>query len=840
MTNSKQTKKALLMSVLSIAICFAMLIGTTFAWFTDSVTSGNNRIAAGNLEVDLLMYKDGAYTSIANENGDIFKAAGVAKNASDTLWEPGKTQVAYLAIENKGSLDLKYKVALEVTGVTKNLNEVMQYVITPDAEQGDIKDWDGTNAKTASLGLQTVSNGEGQLKAKEKHYFALSVHMMESAGNTYQGGTIDFDLTVLATQLASEFDSFDNQYDVKADYDGEISNAASLASAFANGGAYKVISDIVLDSTAKVPAGVTVDLDLGENNLTGSVEVSNSAALTLANGSVKNTNSAVSGIQNNGGTLILNDVNITSARHALRVEGGKVTINGGVYKTSATQGMTQHALNVSDGGYVTVNNGTFVGPKGTVSDSGAAVNVQTDSTVIINGGSFSNGKNNTIANKGTLIVRGGSFDQDPSAYIADGYTATQKDGAYTVSMTQASLTDALNKAESGDTITMPAGTYTLPSLADKEGVTIEGVDGTVIGGQNKSTGFGSDFGKDTTIKNITFSGSTNGVRYSYAKGGNTTFENCTFKGDSTYGFHIDQSNGATFTFNDCTFIGFNAFAGDLVKVVFNDCDFLSNGNYGHTNIWSVGEFNDCTWGDNTSVGPRDSGKLYFNGVEESYHHEFVGSAESLVAFAEAVNVGKDAWTGQKVLLVADIDLSGIDWKPIGQTGATEFKGVFDGQGYTIKNLQIDSSAQTGGNYSSALFGWIESHGNQNITIKNVNVNGATVSGHHNVAVIAGYLEGSAVIENCHVTNAKLVNTHANDDACGDKSGALAGYAAGEVTVKNCSATDSTVTGGRDAGQLIGASYVTPVDCSATNVTVSATGDCTGANINNALVGRKLN
>lgn len=203
-----------------------------------------------------------------------------------------------------------------------------------------------------------------------------------------------------------------------------------------------------------------------------------------------------------------------------------------------------------------------------------------------------------------------------------------------------------------------------------------------------------------------------------------------------------------------------------------------------------------------------------------------------------MNVNKNSYAGKTVLLANDIDLNNMPWTPIGQTGATEFKGTFDGQGNTIKNLYVDSSAQTGEYYSSALFGWIESHG-QDITIKNVNVDGATVIGYHNVAVIAGYMEGDSVVENCNVTNATLKNTHANDGACGDKTGVIAGYVAGEVMVKGCTAIDCTVIGGRDAGQLIGASYVVPVDSSATNVTVSATGDCTGANIANELVGRKL-
>lgn len=200
----------------------------------------------------------------------------------------------------------------------------------------------------------------------------------------------------------------------------------------------------------------------------------------------------------------------------------------------------------------------------------------------------------------------------------------------------------------------------------------------------------------------------------------------------------------------------------------------------------------------------------------------------------------ETFKGETVLLDDDIDLNNEPWTPIGQTGSTEFKGVFDGQGYTIKNLYIDSTAETGAHYSSGLFGWLENHGD-GIVIKNVNVDGATVKGNHNCAVIAGYVYGT--IENCHVTDAEIVCTHANEDACGDKAGVIAGYAGPAtdgVEIIGCSAEDCTVTAGRDAGQLVGTGYAASLtDCEAVDVTVTAGGDCTGANVNEALIGRVM-
>lgn len=225
--NKSQTKRALLASALALLMCMSMFVGATFAWFTDSVTSGNNRIVAGNLDVDLLMdiNNTGSYTSIAGGVGDIFTIGATANGTNATLWEPGKTQVAYLAIANTGSLDLKYQVILQVNNVLNDLYEVMQYQIVPDAQTGGVTGWTAAGAHSVVVGAQVVSgdnagdNAQGvRLDHGDTHYFALVVHMDESAGNKYQNGEVDFDLQVLATQLTSESDSFDNQYDYMSDY----------------------------------------------------------------------------------------------------------------------------------------------------------------------------------------------------------------------------------------------------------------------------------------------------------------------------------------------------------------------------------------------------------------------------------------------------------------------------------------------------------------------------------------------------------------------------------------------------------------------------------------------
>ena len=217
MTSSKSTKRALLTSALAILMCVAMLIGTTFAWFTDTASTAVNKIQAGTLDVQLLMWDGSGYVDISNATRAIFGTYSIAQNNNaETLWEPGKTQVAYLAIKNNGNLALKYKVVLDVTNESNNLYEVMEYAITPDATNSTpVTAW--TSGNSVVEGAQEVAN-DVSLAVGATHYFALSVHMKEEAGNTYQNGKVDFDLTVYATQDTVENDSFNNQYDKYAQY----------------------------------------------------------------------------------------------------------------------------------------------------------------------------------------------------------------------------------------------------------------------------------------------------------------------------------------------------------------------------------------------------------------------------------------------------------------------------------------------------------------------------------------------------------------------------------------------------------------------------------------------
>ena len=850
----KNTKRALFSSVVALILCFSMLVGTTFAWFTDEVKSGVNQIVAGNLDVEVY-YGDPANKDSIQDIETLFDDV--------TLWEPGAVAYENLTVVNEGTLALKYQLSVnfanENTVDGYGLSQVLQVAVVEDG-------FSGTREEAMALEGTALADFmlPGELKATESKTYGIVIWWEPSAddnnwnvnnGKTTSDGEkylhIDLGVKLFATQLDADIeqDSFGPGYDEDAWHpEMQVATAADLQAALNNGETnITLIDDIETDEPIVIPAPVVapamrsvsngVVIDLNGKTLTGNgvspIRV-DGAVLTIMDSDSEQTGKIV----NNGGptaidlcrgaTLNFVSGSIESNSDGIYAygEGNTIFMTGGSVKASDVDNHPAICVWASDS--LTVSGGTVSGALVIFAEEGASVSVS--------GGTFS-GLFCGLPNS----VTGGTFtDEYVSEYVADGYKAVDNgDGTFSVIFPQESFSDLINNAQPGVPVEIPAGEYDLPTLAGKEGITIIGAaDGsTVIGGDDASTGFGGNFGKNTTIQNVTFSGNSNGVRYSYAQGGTSTFENCTFAGDSTYGFHIDQSDSATFIFNNCTFSGFNAFAGDLEKVVFNNCTFLHNGNYGHTNIWSVAEFNNCTFGDKASVGTRgDNAHLFFNGVEESYHHEYIGSAESLFAFADSVNNGGDSWKNQAVILVADIDLKNAVWTPIGQTGATEFKGIFDGNGYTIKNLNVDNSAATDEHTSSGLFGWAES----NVTIKNVKIDGAKVIGNHNVAVIVGYTYSGKII-NCHVTNAEIICNHANGDACGDKCGLIAGYAGDESRFTDCSASDSTVKAGRDGGQLIGAGYnVSVSNCTATNVVVSATGDCNReGNINNEIIGRVL-
>ena len=205
-TNSK---KALLSSAFALVLSVAMLIGTTFAWFTDTASTAVNKIQSGTLKVDII-----------NQAGDSLKGKQLKWQSKDgraqenILWEPGCTYfLEPFMIQNKGNLALKYKIIVNgVTGDNKLLEalDFGFYYFSPGF--GDSRSLDEL---VEGDKLDNVSEYPGLCTAPIYIY----AHMKEDAGNEYQGLSIEgIGITVVATQHTYENDSFGNTYDENADY----------------------------------------------------------------------------------------------------------------------------------------------------------------------------------------------------------------------------------------------------------------------------------------------------------------------------------------------------------------------------------------------------------------------------------------------------------------------------------------------------------------------------------------------------------------------------------------------------------------------------------------------
>ena len=325
MTNRKSTKRALLGSVMAMVLCLAMLVGATFAWFTDTASTGVNKIQAGKLDVALEM-KDaaGQWVSAEGKTLDFVKAAA----GEQILWEPGCTYtLPELRVVNNGNLALKYKVIITGINGSAKLNKAIEWTI------GDV-----------------AMGAEQHLAAGESNAFTIKGHMKESAGNEYMNESIDgIAITVVATQDTVESDSFNKDYDAGAEY-------PVVAVANVNTKGDTVLKDKEEDHTIQVtvPAGA-----LDEDVQSLKLEVVKSA--TPAGVQVASTESSQSyevtmrdqsgNAVSTNGTLMTVEMNVGKNRTALKLyhDGEKMTNDIGTLTDAA-----DHYVYDAATGYVTM------------------------------------------------------------------------------------------------------------------------------------------------------------------------------------------------------------------------------------------------------------------------------------------------------------------------------------------------------------------------------------------------------------------------------------------------------------------------------------------------------
>ena len=407
----KSKKSALLLSFTSLLLCFAMLAGSTFAWFTDTATTGVNKIVAGNLKVDIVD-KDGAHLeklSFQNKT-----------ESTDILWEPGVTFLTQgFRIANKGNLALKWKMTVNKENA---VNSKVGSEAAPSKSLLDVIDFSVVTSQAKDAKAVAIEDFVGHLlkeTASTETYY-IKAHMQETAGNDYQSLTLEgITITVYATQDTVENDSFNNQYDKDAQY--PITSFADLKAAVEWNGKYNVTEDLDPDASLIIK----------------------NAVVTL----------------NATGKTIANTQNIYNAEtydwSMISVRGwmGNLTITGGTF---AAKENDCFVIDVRDGGYLTIEDGKFIGnedaiyvERGTATIEGGFFDIQQKAAgtgeaqyrFMLNC-LDANYKNSSAK----IIVKGGTFvNFDPSnnpegegtSFVADGYkvvseTQTNGDVWYTV------------------------------------------------------------------------------------------------------------------------------------------------------------------------------------------------------------------------------------------------------------------------------------------------------------------------------------------------------------------------------------------------------------------------
>ena len=384
MTQTK-TKKALLMSVLSMVLCVAMLVGMTFAWFTDTASTGVNKIQAGNLDVEL-MY--------STNMTDWHKATDQTKLFDDNaLWEPGYTQVVYLKVVNKGNLALKYEAGFSKNYTSnrgKNVNgdwyRVDNYLkigtATPTVKYASREDvWSAIAATEKTLAKDVMlTDGWITLEAgKESEPFAVAIYMPTSVGNEanaskYRPSSVSgLGIEVRATQATVENDSFGTTYD---------KNAATVLK--------------------------RVEYTDGEHTVTGNIQANGTAGAIHGTGTAKITVDATTVY----GTYVSNYAMAVCASSR-----SEIIIKGGDFANQAPAGSALSLIYAEDNAKITIEGGTFkcVAPAWTLN-----CNDSDTATITVKGGSFYKfDPSNVTVGEGEI-------------FVADGYKVVQDGDWYNV------------------------------------------------------------------------------------------------------------------------------------------------------------------------------------------------------------------------------------------------------------------------------------------------------------------------------------------------------------------------------------------------------------------------
>lgn len=519
MTNSKTTKRALVSSVLAVFLCVAMLIGTTFAWFTDTASTGINKIQAGNLDVALEMK---TATGWVNAEGKTLNFINKDGN-TDILWEPGaKFTLPAVKIVNNGNLALKYKVVVTAIAGDDKLAEVLDVFYTDTAR--NINNKKVGTLKEILASTDTDGFAHGNLEAGQATgEITLSLQMMTKAGNAYQGLSIEgLAITVLATQDTVESDSFNNLYDENAEYNtADVNTTAKLITS----GELTIHEDLSIDSTKTGGNSDVIRVTGGNHTITGGSYV--------ASGTKSN-----SALRVDGGTVTIEggSFEVKEDNNCIYAAGGNIIIKGGEFKSEKEYDNHYWVLNIKDnsGSVITVMGGKFYKFDPSNARTG-------DGEIVIADGYH-------VENKGDwyYVLPDGVQLSDSGVKLTSDITLSEKlnfnyDNV-TLDLNDKTVTVAKNcgVVVYGDNVTIKNGTIKRPDGSDYSyGLLISGantvIDGVTIDSGINVSGYAND--TDNTLKSDV----------------SAEIKNCDITVDNSWGYYVVCVQGnATATVSDST------------------------------------------------------------------------------------------------------------------------------------------------------------------------------------------------------------------------------------------------------------------------------------------------
>ena len=455
MTSSKSTKRALISSTLAILICVAMLIGTTFAWFTDTASTAVNKIQAGNLDIELQMKdNNGKWVNAEGKTLPFLVEGEIPAEGSQILWEPGCTYyVPEVRVLNKGDLAVKFEYLPEALGVTGKLAEVLELVFKTPVDAND---------ENINIEPEILKPG------KASPAWSFGYHMLESAGNEYQNATATGTcVTVVATQATYENDSFNNQYDKDAEYPILVTTGDELQAIVSNATAPVniVLTNSITTDNFVIPADKDVTLDLNGRTVTnaGSHTILNKGHLTLIDSSadksgqiislkgntaaLRNGDNAVCVVE--GGTISRDGANgntwhVVENFGKMTFNGGKVVLkngngfaitNGwnyfdpGASTTHAVMEINALELDTDSSGIKNCRYGDLTVNDVTVTSTGYwALSNDKLGTAVINGGTLTSTSFKAVSNGAAMTVNGGTFDGTEGLFLQSYATFTVLNG----------------------------------------------------------------------------------------------------------------------------------------------------------------------------------------------------------------------------------------------------------------------------------------------------------------------------------------------------------------------------------------------------------------------------